>query len=118
MSKSDWRVRQQIAATDALINFLEQHDCFVPEDLRKSREAFAASDVELGCQYASRVRPHGMGGLTDGYPRPKSEHENENYCRVVNEALVRNWCFWVSVADDNSIPRWKRVIRAIGSLDR
>lgn len=108
-------VNEQFAATDALIRFLEEHDCHVPDALRASRDAFAKGDTETACRFAFAVRPFGMGSLTDGYPKAK-QGEDQSYCRVVFESLVRNWCFWISVADDRENKCWKRVIRAIGSF--
>jgi hypothetical protein len=111
-------VKHAIAATDALIRFLELHECHVPEHLRQSRDAMAAGDVKTGCALAYTVRPFGNGGIGDEYPTRTLDYEDETYCWVVQEALVRNWCFWVSVADDQAAPRWRKVIRAIGSMYR
>ena len=99
------RFSRQIAATAALIQFLNEHDLVVPDELRQSLTAWEAEDTQAACRYAHTVRPFGMGSLTDSRPTPVFPHENQDYCNTVHEALIRNWCFWVSTADEEQQSR-------------
>jgi len=107
--------QEQINAADALLRFLNEHQCHVPGGISASRGAFERGDVEEACRLAYGVKAFGMGSLTDDCPTPR-EGEDLTYCCVVLESLVRNWCFWVSVADDANNSYGRRVLRAIGSF--
>ena len=48
--------------------------------------------------HARRVKPHGMGGLTDWWPPVMFQNEDAEYTTEVLHALVNNWCRLMSLS--------------------
>lgn len=119
MAIVDWHIEEQLAATNALVHFLETHGGYgINQQLLDCRKALEERDVEAALKYAYGVRPSGMGSITDSYPKVACDHETPEYVRVVQDALVRNWMFWMSAADHDKSPIAKDVIRAVGRFFR
>jgi hypothetical protein len=53
------------------------------------------------------VKPHGMGGITDWFPRPINEQETPEQNEHVLRALVNEWCRVISLSfeDRDSVSR-------------
>lgn len=119
MATVDWHIREQLAATNALITFLQSHGGHgISDQLLACRDALDRGDIESALRYAYGVKPHGMGGITDSVPEPAHADETPEYVRVVQDALVRNWMFWMSVADHEKHPIGRDMIRSVGRFFR
>ncbi len=119
MTVVDYHIREQLAATNALIKFLEDHGGYgISDTLLSCRDALEQGDVELALKYAYGVKPFGMGGITDSYPETTLDGETAEYVRVLQDALVRNWMFWMSAADHDSFPFARDLIRSVGRFFR
>lgn len=119
MAAVDYHIREQLAATKALIKFLQDHGGHgISEALLSCREALEQGDVASALKYAYGVKPFGMGGITDSNPSTNSEDETAEYVRVLQDALVRNWMFWMSAADHESFPFARDLIRSVGRFFR
>ena len=60
--------------------------------------ALEAFDLAGAVAHAQRVKPHGMGGLTDWWPPVKFENEDSEYTTEVLYALVNNWSRLMSLS--------------------
>ena len=119
MAIVDWHIKEQLAATNALIHFLETHgSCGIKQPLLDCRKALEDRDIKAAVRYAHGVKPFGMGSITDSYPTVACEHETPEYVMVVQDALVRNWMVWMSSAEHDKFPIARDMIRAVGRFFR
>ena len=119
MAIVDWHIEEQLAATNALIHFLETHGNYgISQPLLDCRESLEGRDIKAALKSAHGVKPFGMGGITDSYPPVTCDHETPEYVRVVQDALVRNWMFWMSAAEHEKYPFARDLIRAVGRFFR
>lgn len=82
----------QLRATRALIKFIEDHDGNISADLRSCLDALEEANVGVAVHHAKKVKPHGMGGITDWFPAPTRGYETEEYAEQVLFALTNEWC--------------------------
>jgi hypothetical protein len=115
----NWHVREQLAATNALVHFLETHGGYgIDEPLFACRDALERGDAKTALKYAHGVKPFGTGSITDSYPTASNDSETSEYLRVVQGALARNWMFWMSTADHSHYPFARDLIRSVGKFFR
>ncbi len=114
MAFVNWHIREQLAATNALIHFIETHGGYVSEPLSDCRDALERGDAKTALEFAHGTKPFGMGSLTDGYPKATNGSETDEYVRVVQEALVRNWIFWMAATDHSRFPFARDLFRSVG----
>ena len=79
-------------ATEALIKFIVDHNGSVDSDLRACLYELNAGNKLAAVEAAKRVKPHGMGGITDWWPQPIHEGESSKYNELILLALVNYWC--------------------------
>jgi hypothetical protein len=97
MSPPSW-VREQTRATRSLVKFLRDHDAEPNTDLTQCLAALEPSNATVAVLHAQRVKPHGMGGLTNWWPPVKFENEDPEYTTEVLYALVNNRCRLMSIS--------------------
>ena len=97
MPQSSW-IREQTLATEALVKFIRDHDAKPDLNLQACLIALRAGDIENAVSHAQRVKPHGMGGITDWWPPVKFENEENDYVSAVLQALVNEWCRLMSLS--------------------
>jgi hypothetical protein len=102
MTKNAW-MREQAAAADALVKFIRDHGSEPDPELRACLDALQAKDIDAAVRHALRVKPHGMGGLTDWWPPVKYPNEDENYVHAVLRALVNEWCRLMALSFEGKI---------------
>ena len=78
----------QLRATRGLLKFLEDHNGPVDADLRACLRELEKADVKAAVHHARMIKPHGMGGITDWFPRPIGEFETEEYAGQILLALT------------------------------
>ena len=97
----------QLSTTKALIKFVRDHNGHIDQDLAACLSEFEGGNVEKAIEHARLVRPHGMGGITDWFPRPISENETPEQNECLLRALVNEWCRVISLSfeDRDSVSR-------------
>ena len=97
----------QLGATKALLKFIRDHQGHIDQDLSACLIELENGDGEKAIQHARMVKPHGMGGITDWFPKPISEYETSEQNEHVLRALVNEWCRVISLSfeDRDSVSR-------------
>lgn len=90
MELNDQYLQEELEATSALVDFFNHYDCPVPNELSFCLAALQNKDAKSAARYAKKVRPFGMGSLTDW--SPGSEGEDRIRLNRDLESVVRNWC--------------------------
>lgn len=91
----------QLGVTRALIKFIEDHHGHVDKDLRLCLKAMEGGNSEVAATHARMVKPHGMGGITDWFPKPISEKETSDYNEALLRALTNEWCRAISLLSED-----------------
>jgi len=89
--KPSANIRSEIEATRALLKFYRDHEGGEPTVLLECLEGLESGDIDRAVAATLRVKPHGMGGLTDWYPPVTQPNESDDYLEVVLHALVDHW---------------------------
>jgi hypothetical protein len=91
-------LHDQIRVTRALIKFIRDHHGEPVADLVFCLSALEGKNIEQAVHHARRVKPVGMGSLTDWYPPVMFKNEDEEYVSEVLVALVRHWAHLISLS--------------------
>lgn len=97
MYEPTW-LREQTRATRALIKFIRDHQGEPVADLLQSLAALEGKNVEQAVQHARRVKPAGMGGITDWFPPVMFADEDDEYVTEVLVSLVHHWAHLMSLS--------------------
>ena len=97
MYEHTW-LREQTRATRALVKFISDHQGQPDADLGFCLAALEAKNIEQAVHHARRVKPTGMGGITDWFPPVICANENEEYVTEVLVALVNHWARLISLS--------------------
>jgi hypothetical protein len=94
----------QISASKALLKFIRDHNGHVGVDLSECLRLLEADRTPDAIAHARKVKPHGMGGITDWYPQPIAHTETIEYNGEVLRALVNEWCRALSLSFEERDP--------------
>jgi hypothetical protein len=83
---------QAIRVTEALIKFITDHNGHVDDDLQACLLELKAGSRENALDFARKVKPHGMGGISDWWPKTINKLETGEYNEIMLLALVNYWC--------------------------
>jgi hypothetical protein len=97
MYEHTW-LREQTRAARALVKFISDHQGQLDADLGFCLAALEAKNMEQAVHHARRVKPAGMGGITDWFPPVMFANENEEYVTEVLVALVNHWARLMSLS--------------------
>ena len=82
----------QLRATSQLVTFINDHNGAAPEEILLCLSALESDDIDKAVKYAKKVKPFGMGSLTDWVPDIVSEKETDSGVEAELDRLVRSWC--------------------------
>ena len=88
----------QISTTKALLKFIQDHSGHVDADLSECLRLLESDKTQDAISHARRVKPHGMGGVTDWFPQEINQTETVEYNGQVLRALVNEWCRVISLS--------------------
>lgn len=81
-------MKYALRVTDALIKFIEDHQGSIDDDLIQCRISLNNGEKDSAIRFARKVKPHGMGGITDWWPTTIHENETSDQNEIILLALV------------------------------
>lgn len=97
MYEHTW-LQEQTQATRALVKFISDHQGQPVAELGSCLAALEGKNIEQAVYHARRVKPAGMGGITDWFPPVMFANENEEYVTEVLVALANHWARLMSLS--------------------
>jgi len=94
----------QISTSKALLKFIQDHNGHVDAELSECLRLLEADRTNEAISHARRVKPHGMGGITDWFPQQITRNETTQYNGEVLRALVNEWCRVISLSFEDHDP--------------